>query len=248
MNNISKTIALALLFSGVAVSADILGAWNFNSGATTAQRLASSNQAAGVSNLSALTFNTFDDVGPGLIPNSVHDGIGFDGNRGEQVAFIRRANYFNTSGVPPKENASNFTSFGLAALQGTGAALGNGNAPVWFTITAGPQALRIDSLTVGTTSTNAPLIVSFQEAGTQPTQSITLNSGNLVDTASLSSSITFSAGQTKTFSISLNSNSLSSFHVVNEFVLNGAVVPEPATYALFGGLFALGWVMLRCRR
>ena len=90
--------------------------------------------------------------------------------------------------------------------------------------------------------------MSFQEAGTQPTQDITLRSNNLVDTVSLSSSITLSAGQTKTFSISLNSGSLNSGHAVNEFVLNGAVVvPEPATYALLGGLFALGWVMLRRR-
>lgn len=243
MNNTLKTIAFASLFSGVAVFADILGEWNFNSGTTSAQLLASSNLNAGVSGLSALTFNTFDDFGNNKVPNSVHDGIGFGGNSGELVAFIHRANYFDGSAVPdPRPEADDFTSFGTGTLEGTSAALGNGNAPVWFTITAGAQALRVDSLTISTTTANAPLIVGFQEAGAAAGNTVILNGGNLSDRALLSSSIVVAAGQTKTFSISLNSGNLNSGHCVNEFVLNG-IIPEPNTYALLGGLLALGWVI-----
>ena len=246
-----KTIILSIaLAMGLATAnADILGEWTFNNRASVATALQSSNLDAGVSSLSSLQFNSsggfgFDSAGPNNVPNTVNDGYGFGGNSGEDVAFIHRATYFDGSAVPsPRPTADHYTSFGSASQEGTGADLGDGNAPISFTITAGAQDVRVDSLTTDTTTANAPLIVYFQQAGASAGNYVTLNSGNLTDTVLLSTPVVVGAGLTKTFTINLNSGSLNSGHVVNEFVLNGAVVPEPATLGLFatvgGGLLIL---------
>ena len=250
-------LLLSAFAGGLTVSslnAAVLGEWNFDNQGTVSTALSSSNLDAGVSILSSLQFNTsggfgFDSAGVNAVPDTLNDGYGFGGNSGEQVAFIHRATYFDGSSVPdPRPTVDDYTSFGEGALEGTTAALGNGNAPLSFSITAGLQGLRIDSLMIDTTNANADLIVGFQRAGDAAGSTVTLNSGNLMDTADLTSSIVVSAGTSQTFTISLNSGSLNTGHVVNEFVLNGAVIPEPGTYALMAGTLALGAVMLRRRR
>lgn len=243
------TSVLAMGFT--AANADVLGEWTFNNRASVATALESSNLDAGVSTLSSLQFNSsggfgFDVAGPNNVPNTINDGYGFGGNSGEDVAFIHRATYFDGSAVPsPRPTADHYTSFGAGAGEGTGAALGNGNAPISFTITAGAQDVQVDSLTIDTTAGNAPLIVSFQEAGASVGNAVTLNGGNLNDTSVLSSAVVVGAGQTKTFTINLNSGSLDSAHIVNEFVLNGSVIPEPGTLSMIG---AIGVAVLFIRR
>lgn len=216
--------------------ADVLGEWTFDSGANSAERRASTNLSAGVTSLSALEFNTFDDVGYGAVPSSEHDGIGFGGNQGEHVAFIHRANYFDGSAVPPKETVSDFTSFGDGATQGTSAGLGDGNATVSFTVTVGAEPLQVESITIDQIHlTSASLIVGFQEAGAVAGSTVTLNAENSgLGTAYLTTPVVIGAGQTKTFTISLNSGSVNSNHNVSSIQLNGASVPEYVRSALLG--------------
>lgn len=236
--SVQKTVRLlsALVCGASLANADVLGEWTFDSGASSAELRASTNLSAGVTSLSALEFNTFDDVGPGSVPSSEHDGIGFGGNEGENVAFIHRANYFDGSAVPPKETASDFTSFGGGASQGTSAGQGDGHATISFTVSAGVEPLQIESITVDQIhQTSASLIVGFQEADTAAGATVTLNvTNNGLGTAYLTTPVVIGAGQTKTFTISLNSGVLNSIHNVNSIQLNGAIAPEYVRSALLG--------------
>lgn len=194
--------------------ADVLGTWTFNTGTTTAERLVSGNLASGVSNLSALVFNdTFDDFGPGVIPNSDNDGLGFGGNGGEQVAFVHRA----ASGISP-------TSFG--GTVGTTIS----SAPIHFTVTAGDQPLEVDSLTVNITGGTAIFAVRSQVAGGLTGAVVNFASGSpATKTVYLPYAVLVDAGQTKTFTINLNSSVFNSAHYINEIQLNGTVGVAVAT-------------------
>ena len=128
-------ISLACLgmMTTASLQAAVIAEWTFDTGASTAARMASSNNASGVT-VSSLSFNdSFSDFGPGAVPNDVHDGIGFGGNSGQQVMFLHRANYFD--GTAP---AGKWTSWASGTSAGTGSNLSaDGNAPFAFTVTAG---------------------------------------------------------------------------------------------------------------
>lgn len=241
----ARTLILtALTFGAGIVNADVIGEWTFDTGSTSGGRRAASGLVPGVASLTALEFNTFDDVGPGAIPNAMHDGIGFGGNSGEQVAFIHRAEYFDDSAVPsPRPTADDFTSFGAGDVQGTTAGEGNGHAPVSFTVTAQAGArIIIYSLAVEWLSGSA-LIAGFQEAGADAGQTVTLNSGNKTDAAVLNAPVVIEAGEAKTFTISLNSGALNSFHNINAFALHGSVElisepPEKTAGVFYSTLYA----------
>ena len=196
--------------------------------------------ASGVEGISELRFNLIEDAGVNVVPASEHDGIGFGGSFGEQAIFIHRANYYDSSPVPPKENAANFTSFGPgnggASAQGTAAGKGDGHAAVSFTITAGAQHIQVVSLTMDTTAGNAPLIFNFQEAGTVAGATVNVNEQIRSNTAFLPDPVLIAAGETKTFSINLNSGMLDTRHVINRIVLNGEVNPRPATLGLISAV------------
>jgi hypothetical protein len=202
-----------------------LAEWTFNAGTTSAERLASSNGAPGAT-VSALSFNeSFSDFGPGGVPNDVHDGIGFGGNNGQQVAFLHRAAYFDNSTVPnPRPTEEDYTSWGNGTEAGTGANLtGNGSAPISFTVTADAgNKVTVESLTVDWTS-GASLIVQLQEADATPIAGITFNATNPIGCVFLNAPVVVDPGQTKTFTINLNSGSLNTFSNINGFALNGMV-------------------------
>ncbi|MGB1129788.1 MAG: hypothetical protein ACPG4K_07045 [Haloferula sp.] len=223
-------------------SADVLAEWTFNTGGTSAARLASSNVAAGA-HVSGLSFNdSFDDVGPGSIPSSVHDGFGFGGNSGDEVIFLHRANYFDGSAVPdPRPTEGDYTSWGSGAEQGTGADLSmNGNAPIAFTVTGDAiSTVTIDSITVDFTS-GAGFIVEFQEAGAAVGSSVTLNGGNPLDDAVLNAPVVIAPGETKTFTININSGALDTGHNIDGFALNGTVVRDTAVPSLAEWTFNTG--------
>jgi len=236
----------ALLAVGLNVDAAVLGEWTFDTGASTAARMASSNNAAGVT-VSSLSFNdSFSDFGPGAVPNDVHDGIGFGGNSGQQVMFLHRADYFDSSAVPsPRPTSADYTSWGNGESAGTGADLSsNGNAPFAFTVTAGAtETVTVESFTVERIS-GAPTIFQFQEAGATVGPSVTANS-NGDFTALLNTPVVIGPGATKTFTFNVNSGSRNSSINLNDITLNGSVVPEPGSLAL---LAAGGLCVLRRRR
>jgi len=249
-------ISLACLgmMTTASLQAAVLAEWTFNDTSSLANALSSSSVDAGVSSVSGLQMNSaggfgFDFAGLNNVPNSVNDGYGFGGaGGGVKVMFTHRANYFDGSTVPsPRPNTNSYTSFGSGASQGTAAGLGNGNAPVSFMVTAGTQDLRIDSLTTTIAAANpgSNLIVEFQEVGAAAGTAVTLNGGSSwTGTSLLTSPVVIGSGQTKTFTLNLNSGALNSFHNIDEFVLNGEVVPEPSVGILLG----LGTLALTLRR
>ena len=169
--------------------------------------------------------------------------------------FTHRADYFDSSAVgggpQEKPDANSYTSFGPGdsggVPQGTTAGLGDGNAPISFTVTAGAQDVRIDSLTTTIAALNpgAALIVGIQEAGAAAGPTVTLNGGSgWTGTSLLASPVVIGAGQTGTFTINLNSGALNSIHNIDEFVLNGEVIPEPTAGILLG----LGALVVTLRR
>lgn len=250
------SIACLGMMTTASLQAAVLAEWTFNDTSSLVNALSSSSVDAGVSSVSGLQMNSsggfgFDFAGLSNVPNSVNDGYGFGGAGGESVMFTHRANYFDGSAVPPRPNASSYTSFGAGDTgggpQGTTAGLGDGNAPVSFMVTAGAQDVRIDSLTSTIASANpgATLIVQFQEAGAAAGTQVTLNGGSgWTNTSLLTSPLVIGAGQTKTFTFNLNSGALNSFHNIDEFVLNGEVIPEPSAGILLG----LGALALTLRR
>lgn len=250
-NDVKISILLfsVLVIGPAAATAEVLGEWNFDTGSTSAERRMASGLATGVSGISELTFNMIEDAGVDVVPASVHDGIGFGGSFGEQAVFIHRANYFDHSTVPPKEDADDFTSFGPGeggtSAQGTAAGQGDGKAAVFFTVTAGAQPVQVASLTIDTTAGNAPLIISFQEAGSAAGTTVNVNEQMRSNTAYLPNPVLIAAGETKTFSVNLNSGTLDSRHVVNRMVLHGEVNPELPT---IGIIAAMGTSFILTRR
>jgi hypothetical protein len=104
LNQMNKAHSLSFIIFAVSstalLNAAVIAEWTFNAGANSTARLASSGVPAGAT-ISGLSFNSsFTDVGPGAVPNDVHDGFGFGGNAGDQVIFLHRANYFRRLGSP----------------------------------------------------------------------------------------------------------------------------------------------------
>ena len=244
----SLSFAIFAVSSTALLNAAVIAEWTFDAGANSTARLASSGVPAGAT-ISGLSFNgSFTDVGPGAVPNDVHDGFGFGGNGGDQVIFLHRANYFDGSAVPsPRPTVSDYTSWGQGSAQGTGADLSsNGNAPIAFTIGADAvTSVTVDSLTIDFTSGGAS-IWQIQEAGAVEGAPGTLNSGNPLITVALNAPVVIGAGESKTFTINVNSGALNSLHNIDGLALNGTVasIPEPSS----GILLCLGALALTRRQ
>lgn len=233
------------MMTTASLQAAVIAEWTFDTGASTAARMASSNNASGVT-VSSLSFNdSFSDFGPGAVPNDVHDGIGFGGNSGQQVMFLHRANYFDGSAVPsPRPTLADYTTWGNGNVEGTGADLSsNSNAPFAFTVTAGAtETVTVESFTVERLK-GAATIFQFQEAGAAVGPNVTANSnGDFI--ALLNAPVVIGPGATKTFTFNLNSGGLNNNIILNDITLNGSVVPEPSTGILLG----LGALALTLRR
>jgi hypothetical protein len=228
----NKALSLSFAIFGVsstaALHAAVIAEWTFDTGADSTALLASSGVPTGAT-ISGLLFNdSFTDFGPEAVPNDLHDGFGFGGNRGDQVIFLHRANYFDGSAVPdPRPTATDYTSWGIGSNQGTGADLSsNGNAAISFTVEADELSIiTVDSLTVDFTSGGA-CIWQIQEAGAAEGAQGTLNPGNPLLTVALNAPVVIGAGETKTFTINVNSGALNSLHNINGLSLNGFRIPS----------------------
>lgn len=241
----------AAMTSGVA-NADTLATWSFDGsggpGDSAAQRLAVENATAEII-VSDLDFNDLStdtssdrgffnaqDGGGSVLPwapaNGVatnYDGIGFGGNSGEQVMFLHRATFFDGSAVPPKPKASDYTSFGEGGSQGTTAGDGDGHAPISFTVeNTGTEDVNIIGLKSHMLGPDA-FIFGIQEAGAAPGPTTTLGSGGTGTAMLAGSGVVVGAGQTKTFTVSVNSGKLDSKHSVNYFELISGAPPVVAT-------------------
>ncbi len=203
--------------------------WTFDSGTTSAQRLAASNFSQ-ASPVSALGFNTsFTDFGLGVVPSGANDGFGFGGNSGDNVIFLKRANYFSDSPVPtPRPTEQAYSSWGAGAGVGTGADLSMiGNAPISFTVSADALAsVTVYSVTVDFTS-GSDIIFQFQEAGAPEGTGATLRASSPLATLPLPTPVEIGPGQTKTFTININSGNLNSNHNIDSIALNGMIVSPP---------------------
>jgi hypothetical protein len=210
-----------------------IAAWNFDAGSTSAARRTASNVAPGAT-VSALNFNaSFIDVGVEATPAAPHDGLGFGTNSGDTVIRLRRANYFDNSAVPdPRPTVQSYTSWGDGSSAGTGAnLLADGNAPIAFTVTANAaSSILITSLTADWTSGN-PITVQFQEAGASPGPAVAVSGAqNTKFTIPLAVPVVIAPGQTKTFTLNLNSGALNSSHNLDGIALNGVPVAAPDPY------------------
>ncbi|MCH7224629.1 alkaline phosphatase D family protein [Haloferula sp. A504] len=226
---IASLICWLAALAVVPLQADVIAEWTFNAGTTSAARLASSNVSSGAS-VTGLAFNgSFTDFGPGAVPNDVHDGFGFggatEGGASEQVIFLHRANYFDGSSVPsPRPTSADYTSWGPASSAGTGAdPSSNGNAPISFTVTADAlSSITVDSLTVDFFD-QAAMIFFFQEAGATAGSPVTVNTALTSIDVPLDDPVVIGPGQTRSFTINLNSGALDSRHNLDGLALNGKV-------------------------
>lgn len=222
----------------------MVASWTFNTGTTSAARLASSNVSAGLT-VTALQMNPkADDVGVGANPNTVNDGFGFGGNSGEQVMFFHRANYFNNSTTPTPRPEGRFTTWGgpnIATGVGTTVDL----SPMSFTVTT-DASTTVTIHSISTNSVGGAYIAHFQEAGALPGAATVADSSNGFDvTPTLNVPVVLLPNSSKTFTVSWNSGNLNSSTLLNQIDLNATVVPEPSTAALAG--LAGMWMLLRRR-
>lgn len=224
------TILIAALAAGANISsAATVAEWNFNDtgSGTEAQRMPVALGASSVTSgltVTPLNINaSFDFAGFNNLPGSANDGYGFGGNSGESVIFISRAEYFN--------GGSGVTTWGSPS-DTPGVSTTVGNAPLYFTVTTDSlTTLTLNSVNIVGLGIGGVYLVEFQEAAASvgPVSSASNSSA----TAFLASPVIIGPGQSKSFTINLNSGALNSDHVFNTITLDGTVaaIPEPSMAA-----------------
>lgn len=236
--------AATLALAGTCPAATV-ATWTFNStgSGTTAERLEialGANNVAGGLNVSRLLVNASHDfAGFNNLPNTVNDGYGFGGNAGQQVLFIHRANYFNTSATPDPRPEGRVTTWGNPA-NAAGVDTSVANAPLSFTIATDPMTtVTLNHLVVEGTGQGAQFLVHVQEAGAASVGSPAASTVSM--TVPLAAPVVIAAGSSKTITINLNSGNLNSAHIFNTLTLDGTVssVPEPSATVLATPLAAL---------
>jgi PEP-CTERM motif len=217
-------------FTASMAQAQTLATWNFNSGTLVSSSVAVGMTAsnlgvnAGVTNLGNGSF-----PGAGVATDQI--GFGGAGNPGGSVMFVRQATTNGTTFFNPTSRAvsANLFSFTVTALAN--------------------QTITVTGLRGSAVATSHPYVLNFAEANAASfaTAEVAQGVGIQYGTAMLASSVTVTSGQTKTFVIGL-----SGIHAIpdgnfniDDFVLQGSIIPEPST-ALLGGLGVLA--LLRRRR
>ncbi|MGL4400814.1 MAG: hypothetical protein ACRCXD_13160 [Luteolibacter sp.] len=205
-----------------------LGRWTFdNTGSGSqavrlASALASSDVASGLS-LSPLSANASHDfAGFNDLPNSANDGYGFGGNAGQQVLFLRRANYDNNSPSPTPRPEGRTTTWGPA--NGTGISTSLAGAPMSFTVSTNPfTTLTVNRLLVEGTGQGSDYFARFQSAGAAAGQSTPTGLSSMMIWAN--SPVVIGPSETRTFTVNLDSAALNSAHIINTVFLFGTTAP-----------------------
>ncbi|MGB1131104.1 MAG: hypothetical protein ACPG4K_13720, partial [Haloferula sp.] len=200
-----------------------VGGWTFDNRSTLATALESSGTATGVT-VSPLNVNASHDFsGLSTVPDGDNDGYGFGGNAGESVMFIHRANYFNSQGLGT-------TTWG-APGGSTGIDTTVANSPLSFTVTTDANTtLTLTSLTVDRTPSTATLY-HFQGDGFTP--GLSPPGSDNPASVILNAPAVIQPGETRTFTLNLNSGALNTAHVLNQITLNGTVVSTATPYELW---------------
>ncbi|MCH7224628.1 PEP-CTERM sorting domain-containing protein [Haloferula sp. A504] len=248
---LSLSLAGLGLSAGFPIQAAVIAEWTFTDRSSEATAMASENNATGVTVSRLFINDSFRFAGLNNLPPTPHDGYGF-GNSTNDI-FIDRASYFDGSTVPsPRPIASDYTSFGTPPNQGTGDDMSSDdNAPFSFTVAAGAlYNVTIESLTVDRNGGIGSNVLFFQEAGASNPDTVGtgVNTNGEVTVPLFDGPLLINAGETKSFTININSSALDTRLTLDDIILNGSVVavPEPDAIALFG-LAALT-VALRRRR
>jgi len=197
-------VLVALLNSA---QAEVLAQWNFDDTTTRETALSVSHVVEGVAMTGLTPHESMEFAGLNAVPKSEDDGYGFGRNEGRQVLFLKRAEQY-ASGL--------WGSDGTTAVEG---------APLSF-------ALRVDAVTavkiesVIVVYANGPnLLLYLQEADADRGAEALLKGERLLEEVSLSQPVVVRKGESKAFTINLNSGQFSSSHGIDAIFLLGKVAP-----------------------
>jgi len=189
------------------VQAEVLAQWNFDDTTTKETALSVSHVVDGVAMTGLTLHDRLEFAGLNTVPKSEVDGYGFGRNEGRQVLFLKRAEQYTSS---------LWGSDGTTAVEG---------APLSF-------ALRVDAVTavkiesVIVVYANGPnLLLYLQEADADRGAEALLKGERLLEEVSLNQPVVVRKGESKAFTINLNSGQFGSSHGINAIFLLGEVAP-----------------------
>ena len=206
-NKIKLVLYVVLVALLNSAQAEILAQWNFDDTTTKETALSVSHVVDGVAMTLLTPHESMEFAGLNAVPKSEDDGYGFGRNEGRQVLFLKRAEQY-ASGL--------WGSDGTTAVEG---------APLSF-------ALRVDAVTavkiesVIVVYANGPnLLLYLQEADADRGAEALLKGERLLEEVSLSQPVVVRKGESKAFTINLNSGQFSSSHGIDAIFLLGEVAP-----------------------
>ncbi len=228
-------ILTSLLIGASAVSADLLGEYNFNDtgSGTIAERMPVAMGASSViagatfSELLTNTTTVLTFAGFNNMPGGNYDCYSFGNAGGAAVIFLKRSESgFDTAYDKPDTSTD---------VQ-----------PLNFTVGADASSIIVVSnITIHATwASGSAVIFRFQEADAAVGTDSAEFGGDAIGTIDLDSPVSISAGSSKAFTIHLNSYVHGAQVGVDYIQVNGAVIPEPFTIGLLG-FGAFGLMILR---
>ena len=187
--------------------AEVLAQWNFDDTTTRETALSVSHVVEGVAMTGLTPHESMEFAGLNTVPKSEDDGYGFGRNEGRQVLFLKRAEQY-ASGL--------WGSDGTTAVEG---------APLSFALQVDAvTAVKIESVIV--VYANGPnLLLYLQEADADRGAEALLKGERLLEEVSLEQPLVVRQGESKAFTINLNSGQFSSSHGIDAILLLGEVAP-----------------------
>jgi hypothetical protein len=197
-------VLVALLNSA---QAKILAQWNFNDTTTKETALSVSHVVDGVAITQLTPHDNLEFAGLNAVPKSEVDGYGFGRNAGRQVLFLKRSE---------RDASSLWGSDGTTAVEG---------APLSFSLRVDAvSAVKIKSVIV-VHAAGPNLLLYLQEADADRGAEALLKGERLLEEVSLSQPVVVRKGESKAFTINLNSGQFSSSHGIDAIFLLGKVAP-----------------------
>ena len=187
--------------------AEVLAQWNFNDTTTEETALSVSHVVDGLALTPLTPHDQMEFVGLAKVPKSEIDGYGFGKNEGRQVLFLKRAEQYASS---------------LWGNDGTTVVEG---APLSFALRGDAvTAVKIESVIV--VHGNGPnLLLYLQEADAARGPEALLKSECLLQEVSLEQPLVVRQGESKAFTLNLNSGQFASSHGIDAILLLGEVAP-----------------------